>query len=165
MQSVRVLLLVVASVMAPHPAHARAPMTVSEPLWPVPGVVVHRFTPPRCEKCRGPRGVEIATRKGESVRAAVDGQVTFSGQVSRRRFVVQRLSSGVLLTYGWLADVSAVAVEGTVVARGDVLGTAGERFYLGARVNGRYVDPLALLGLARPRLVGPGLIGRTSPSR
>lgn len=147
------------------PVQSAAQTVVAGPLWPVSGVVVHRFTPPRCERCPGPRGVEIATEAGRPVRASVDGVVSFAGQVSRRRFVVQRLDSGILLTYGWLGGIASHVVEGVAVARGEVIGTAGSRFYFGARERGRYIDPLSLLGLARPRLVGPGFIGRTAPSR
>lgn len=135
------------------------PGTDGSPLPPVKGTVVHRFTAPACEKCRGPRGVEIAVTEGSPVRASVDGEVSFAGQVSRKLFVVQRLGADVLLTYGWLASVDRGIATGTRVARGTQLGTTGSRFYLGARIGGRYVDPLVLLGLGRVRLVGPGSIG------
>lgn len=121
---------------------------------PVRGVVTHRFTAPKCEKCRGPRGVEIRVTPNSPVRAAIDGEVTFAGQVSRRLFVVQRVEPGVLVTYGWLESLTPRARAGDRVARGTVLGVTGSLFYLGARVRGRYVDPLTLLGFGRPRLVG-----------
>lgn len=145
------------------PATAASP--VGGALWPVDGTIVRRFIAPACEKCRGPRGVTFEVAAGSVVRAAVDAEVSFVGQVSRRRYVVQRLGNGVLLTYGWLAGTAPGVVRGAPVARGTVLGTTGSTFYLGARVHGRYVDPLVLLGFGRVRLVGPGSIGRTGRSR
>lgn len=162
MRVVRTLLCVWLTVV---PAQSAGNPVTDDPLWPVSGVVVHRFTPLRCERCRGSRGVEIVTVTGQPVRASVDGVVTFAGQVARRRFVVERLDSGVLLTYGWLEDIATHVRVGVVLARGEVIGTSGRRFYFGARERGRYIDPLALLGLTRPRLVGPGFIGRRAPSR
>lgn len=133
--------------------------------WPVSGTLVRGFIAPRCEKCRGPRGVEFAVTEGSVVRAAVTGEVSFVGQVSRRLFVVQRLANGVLLTYGWLAGTTPGLGRGRTVSRGDELGRTGTRFYLGARIRGRYVDPLVVLGLGRLRLVGPGTIGPPERSR
>lgn len=95
----------------------------------------------------------------------MDGEVTFVGQVSRRLFVVQRVSPSVLLTYGWLKSFANGIREGMRVPAGAPLGRTGRRFYLGARIGGRYADPLETLGLGRARLVGPGSIGGASALR
>lgn len=61
---------------------------------------------------------------------------------------------GVLVTVGWLESLAVAQNE--VVQQGHVLGVAGESTYLGVRLAGKYVEPLAFLGLGGPRLVAGG---------
>lgn len=134
---------------------------------PVRGVVVQRFVAPRCERCAGHRGVTVRTTPGDSVVAVRGGTITFAGQVATKFFVVERISPGVRVTYGWLASIRSGVNVGTPVAAGEVLGTVGESTYLGVRVGVSYVEPLAYLGLWRVRLVGAGraVVGASTPPR
>ena len=139
-------------------------------MWPVRGSVVRRFVAPACPRCAGHRGVDIAVEAGSPVRTVAAGTITFAGDVARRTYVVQRLGSGALVTYGWMASVDPVVTKGAIVGRGMVLGTTGRIFYLGVRVGGRPVEPLRALGFSAPRLVGPGgvrsaEVGRRGPNR
>lgn len=128
------------------------------PVWPVTGTIVRGFVAPSCPRCAGHRGVDIRVTPGEPVRAVADGVVMFAGPVARRLYVVVRIASGALVTYGWLAEVDTALQEGDAVVRGQRLGRTGEIFYLGVRDRGRPVEPLGALGFRRPRLVGPGWV-------
>lgn len=133
-------------------------LTLLHVVPPVPGPVIERFHAPTCDRCAGRRGVTIASTSGSDVRAVANGVVTFSGSVARHKYVVAQISPGVLVTYGWLAEVSVL--KNDVLAEGQVLGRAGSRTYLGVRIRGRYVEPLGYLGLGGARLVGRGVLSR-----
>lgn len=132
------------------------PRDVGLSVPPVRGEVVQRFVAPRCLRCAGHRGVTVATGPGEPVVAVRSGTITFAGPVAGRTYIVERVAPGVRVTYGWVRSVAPGIGEGVRVGAGDVLGTVGSRTYLGVRVGDRYVEPLSILGLWRPRLVGPG---------
>ena len=80
--------------------------------------------------------------------------------------VVQVVHPGVKVTYGWLMPKPGLS-EGDAVARGTVVGMAGEHTYLGVRVGGAYVEPLQYLGLGGSRLRGVGgvVVGRAGSAR
>jgi murein DD-endopeptidase MepM/ murein hydrolase activator NlpD len=136
------------------------------PIVPVAGPIVQRFVAPACQRCSGHRGVSIASPVGQPVRAVLPGVITFVGQVAGKTYVVEQVAPGVKVTYGWL-DLTAGLAEGDAVMQGQVVGTAGDRTYLGVRVGSRYVEPLRFLGLGWARLQGPGgvVVGRTGSAR
>ena len=119
---------------------------------PVTGPVVEQFRAPACERCAGNRGVTIATTPGDVVRAAVDGEIVFVGQVAGVTYVVERISADVRITYGMVQPLSTL-VTGQLVAAGQPLGVSETRVYIGVRVGSQPVHPLRYLGLAGARLV------------
>jgi murein DD-endopeptidase MepM/ murein hydrolase activator NlpD len=128
---------------------------------PVFGPVVEQFRAPACERCAGHRGVTIATTPGDVVRAAVDGEIVFVGEVAGVTYVVERISADVRITYGMVQPLSTL-VTGQLVVAGQPLGVSETRVYLGVRVGARPVHPLRYLGLAGARLVSSSrLLGVT----
>jgi hypothetical protein len=122
------------------------PATGQEPVHyepPVDGPVVDPFRPPATPYGPGNRGLEVATTPGSPVRAAAAGRVTFAGVVAGERFVTVQHADGIRTTYGRLASVGVR--QGSDVASGDVVGTAGRRTIWTARLGVAYVDPAVLL--------------------
>lgn len=125
------------------------------PIAPVNGQVVQRFVAPACERCAGHRGVTIASRGGQPVRAVLPGVITFVGEVAGNTYVVELIAPGVKVTYGWMEIAEGLAA-GDAVDQGQPLGVAGDRTYLGVRRGSVYIEPLRYLGLGWARLRGPG---------
>jgi hypothetical protein len=135
---------------------------------PVDGAVVRAFAFGRDPYAAGQhRGVDLAARATEPVRAPCSGRVRFAGPVPGHR-------RGVTIACGRYAatvlELAAVRVHrGAVVVRGAVVGVAGAGgLHLGARRLGErhgYVDPLGLLdrrpplGHAPPAGRRPGIRG------
>jgi murein DD-endopeptidase MepM/ murein hydrolase activator NlpD len=140
--------------------------SVVRPLPPVSGPIIQHFVAPSCERCAGHRGITIATRTGQQVLAVLPGTISYVGEVAGLTYVVQVVRPGVKVTYGWLTP-EALLAEGDEIAAGDPVGRAGERTYLGVRVDGQYVEPLRYLGLGGSRLRGGGgvVVGRTGSAR
>jgi murein DD-endopeptidase MepM/ murein hydrolase activator NlpD len=116
------------------------------PAAPAVAQVVRPFQPPPTPYGAGHRGVDLAAAPGEDIRAILDGVVAFSGDVAGDGWVSVDHGGGLVTTYG-LLDPRLVAA-GDRVRAGDVLGRlAGSAEHLdwGARQDGAYVDPLALL--------------------
>jgi len=123
---------------------------------PVAGEVVRPFDPPDGAFGAGHRGVDLAAGPGDDVLAPLAGVVAFAGRVAGAGWVTVDHGGGLATTYGVLGDLAVVA--GQQVLAGDVLGRlAAGRDHLdwGARRDGRYVDPLGLLGRWRVALVDP----------
>ena len=127
------------------------------PIPPVSGRVVEGFRAPACLRCAGHRGVTFATTHGTGVTAVRSGVVTFVGEVAHQTYVVVEIAPQVLVTYGWFVPTPELQ-KGMAVNQGVRLGVTGERFYLGVRVAGTYVDPLRYLALAGVRLRGSGKV-------
>ena len=125
------------------------------PIAPVNGQVVQRFVAPTCERCAGHRGVTIASRGGQPVRAVLPGVITFVGEVAGNTYVVELIAPGVKVTYGWMEIAEGLAA-GDAVDQGQPLGVAGDRTYLGVRRGSVYIEPLRYLGLGWARLRGLG---------
>lgn len=113
---------------------------------PIPGRVVRTFQPPELRWQRGHRGVDLAGRPGEDVRAPAPGRVTFAGPLAGRGVVV--VDHGpVRTTY---APVDPKVPVGRTVATGEVLGIleAGHAcpapgcLHWGLRRGEDYLDPL-----------------------
>ncbi|MEU4420999.1 M23 family metallopeptidase [Actinoplanes sp. NPDC024001] len=128
--------------------------------WPVlPPQVVRRFAPPPEPWLAGHRGVDLVATPGAPVRAAGAGLVVYARVLAGRGVVSVAHPSGLRTTY---EPVTAEVAEGDRVAAGAPLGTlaAGHPgcprsacLHWGLRRGETYLDPLALLGLGRVRLL------------
>jgi murein DD-endopeptidase MepM/ murein hydrolase activator NlpD len=129
-------------------------------VWPiVPGRPVRRFDPPPHPWLPGHRGVDLAAAPSTVVRAAGAGTVIFAGELAGRGVVSVAHAGGLRTTY---EPVTASVRAGDAVAAGDELGTLqgghpgcpeSACLHWGLRRGDRYLDPLALLGLGRVRLL------------
>lgn len=149
-----------------------APATAGiAPRWlaplPAPLRVVHGFEPPAHRWLAGHRGVDLAGRVGDPVRAAGGGVVSVAGPVAGVLVVAVRHPDGLETTY---EPVRAAVRRGQRVRPGQVLGTlvlAGGHcrpaacLHWGLRRGDAYLDPLGLVGPARVRLLPLG----SSPPR
>ena len=128
--------------------------------WPLaPPAVVRHFDPPPQPWLVGHRGVDLAGAPGVAVRAAGPGRVTYAGEVAGRAVVSVTHAGGLRTTY---EPVRASVAVGDAVAGGAELGRlqAGHPgcavaacLHWGLRRGELYLDPLALLGLGRVRLL------------
>ena len=118
---------------------------------PEPLDVLRGFQAPAGPYAAGHRGVDLATRPGEPVRAAGDGVVTFAGPVAGRGVVVIAHPDGVSTEY---EPLSPAVTTGEAVVRGAVVGSVtgvhgdcppGSCLHWGARRGTEYFDPLSLL--------------------
>jgi murein DD-endopeptidase MepM/ murein hydrolase activator NlpD len=122
--------------------------------WPVsPPAVLRPFDPPAQPWLAGHRGVDLAAPPSTVVRSAGAGTVLFAGRVAGRGVVSVGHAGGLRTTY---EPVTATVTVGDVVAGGDPLGRleAGHPgLHWGLRRGVLYLDPLALLGRGRVRLL------------
>lgn len=130
---------------------------------PVDGAIVRPFhlSPDRFAAGQH-RGIELAARPGERVRAACGGRVRFAGRVPGGGRTLTVACGRLLATYQHLSHTAVRHGQGIVP--GMALGRAGPRLYLSARVAStrRHLDPRTLLG-ERPRMppvLGPAPRGR-----
>jgi murein DD-endopeptidase MepM/ murein hydrolase activator NlpD len=141
---------------------ATAPTTVPStrptagvwPLRPRPAVV-HRFDPPMVRWGRGHRGVDLAGRTGQQVRAAVAGRVTFAGRIAG----VGTVAVGHGATRTTYQPVDPAVRRGDPVAAGQPLGRLAWHgthcapaacLHWGLLRGERYLDPLSLLDAPGP---------------
>ena len=128
--------------------------------WPLPSPAVARgFDPPPRPWLAGHRGVDLAGAAGTPALSAAPGIVVFAGTVAGRPVVSLAHAGGLRTTY---EPVSALVHPGQAVAAGAPIGTllAGHPgcpvaacLHWGVRRGAEYLDPLALLGLRRVRLL------------
>ena len=155
------LTLMVTLVLAlPGPAGAdeRAPADGVWPLAPRPAVVAG-FEPPATRWGAGHRGVDLAGRVGQPVRAAAPGRVSYAGRLAGRGVVVVD-HGGTRTTY---EPVSASVAVGDAVAAGAVLGRLevfGSHCFPRSCLHWgliegaeHYLDPLTLVGAGPVRLL------------
>ncbi len=156
-----VLVLLVSLVIAagaPAGADERAPSEGAWPLDPRPEVV-GGFHPPATRWGPGHRGVDLAGRAGQPVRAAAPGRVSFAGRLAGRGVVVVD-HGGTRTTY---EPVSAAVPVGDRVAAGTVLGRLevfGSHCFPRSCLHWgliegaeHYLDPLTLVGAGPVRLL------------
>ena len=134
-------------------------------IWPVDGTVVDPFRPPSSPYGPGNRGLEFATRTGDSFWAAARGVVSFAGPVGGRLHVTVSHPDGLRVSYSGVASVGVR--RGERVRQGHLLGTTGDRLHVGVRRGDAYLDPARIFGarsptdgrpaLGRPRLVPASL--------
>lgn len=160
---------VVLVVLPALPAHAAATATAAAasraedepvgvwPLTPRPEVLA-RFDPPDVVWGAGHRGVDLAGRPGQPVRAALPGRVTFAGRIAGRGVVV--VGHGETRTT--YEPVATRVHVGDVLAGGEVLGSlelVGSHCFPRACLHWgwirgeTYLDPLRLVGGGPVRLL------------
>lgn len=150
--------VLVAGVLAePAGARSRPPDDVAH-APPVEAPVVDPFRPPATLFGPGNRGLTYDLAPGTPVRATADGLVVFAGVVAGTRHVTVLHADGLRTSYSFLADVGVR--RGQRVAQGDVVGTAGLGFHLGARDGEAYIDPA---GLFDARVVDVRLVPHAEP--
>ncbi len=170
---VAVLTALAALAVCVAPAYAD-PGTPAHGVWPlVPRpAVVAGFDPPGTAWGAGHRGVDLAGRIGQLVRAAAAGRVTFAGMLAGRGVVV--VDHGATRTT--YEPVAASVSVGDTVAAGAPLGRltlVGSHCFPAAclhwgLIEGRdhYLDPLTLVGAGLVRLLpldGPPAGAASSP--
>ncbi len=135
--------------------------------WPVDDPdVVSGFRPPAADWQRGHRGIDLAARTGDPVRAMASGIIGFAGAVAGKGVVTIVLAGGARLTYEpVLASVRTGAMVrdgeaiGSVAAAGGHCGGARGCVHVGLRApsaagQAEYLDPLSLLE-RRPAVLKP----------
>ena len=128
--------------------------------WPVSSPhVVRGFDPPPEPWLAGHRGVDLAAPPGTPVLSAGPGRVVFVGQVAGRGVVSVDHANGSRTTY---EPVTPAVRAGDALLAGQTLGTlsaghpgcpAEACLHWGLRRGDAYLDPLALLGRGRVRLL------------
>jgi murein DD-endopeptidase MepM/ murein hydrolase activator NlpD len=128
--------------------------------WPVaPARVVRAFDPPAAPWLAGHRGVDLAASPGAVVRAAGAGRVVYAAELAGRGVVSVQHPDGLRTTY---EPVTPSVAAGDQVGSGNPLGRlepghpgcpATDCLHWGLRRGDLYLDPLALLGLGRVRLL------------
>lgn len=108
----------------------------------------------------GHRGVDLASRPDEEIRAAGPGRVVYAGRVVDNNVVSIEHATGLRTTY---MPITASVDVGEYVQTGDVIGTIEEGHCLlgaclhwGAKRGDTYYDPLSLLGSLDIRLYPVG---------
>ena len=134
-----------------------APIGIDDFDWPTSSKTVLRgFDRLEHNWLSGHRGVDLASRSGEKIRAAGPGRVVYSGLVVDNNVVSIEHSTGIRTTY---MPVDPSVSIGDWVNTGDVIGTIEEGHCLlgtclhwGAKRGDRYYDPLSLLDAVEIRL-------------
>jgi hypothetical protein len=125
---------------------------------PVPVAVADRFDPPAQPWLAGHRGVDLLADAGTVVRATGAGQVGFAGPLAGRGVVVV-VHGALRTTY---EPVTATVSVGDAVAAGEPIGVLEPAvvhcdgracLHWGLLRGTTYLDPLALLGPTRVRLL------------
>ena len=117
---------------------------------PVDAPVADPFRLPEDPYGPGNRGIEYDTEPGDVVRAGAAGTVSFAGAVAGTLHVTVDHGGGLASTYSYLQRISVR--RGANVARGAVIGIAGERLHFSVRLDGDYTDPDTFIGVRRVRV-------------
>lgn len=133
-----------------NPAAVHGDPAVVPPDWraPLDPLLLRRpFDPPAADWLAGHRGIDLAGRVGDPVRAVADGTVTWAGPVAGRGVVAVR-HGGLTSSYEPLAPSVHVGEQvsaGTVLGRLSGGGHCPACLHLGARTADGYRDPWPLL--------------------
>lgn len=143
------------------PERLSSPATSARPSgqfdWPTSSTtVLRKFDHLEHNWLSGHRGVDLASRPGEQIRAAGPGRVAHVGLVVDNNVVSIEHDTGLRTTY---LPVTPSVEVGDLVSTGDVIGTIEEGHCLfdtclhwGAKRGDRYYDPLSLLDMVTIRL-------------
>jgi murein DD-endopeptidase MepM/ murein hydrolase activator NlpD len=141
-------------------AVSRAPSSAGAFGWPVAEPhVVRPFDPPARPWLAGHRGVDLAAPPGTAVHSAGAGTVVYAGRLADRGVVSVAHPGGLRTTY---EPVTSALQIGDLVTAGQLIGAlepghpgcpASTCLHWGLRQGERYLDPLALLGFGRVRLL------------
>ncbi|MFG6491761.1 murein hydrolase activator EnvC family protein [Microbacterium sp. P03] len=120
-------------------------------VWPIAGARIERpYAAPAHAYGPGHRGIDLLGGSGVAVRAPDSGVIAFSGAIAGRGIVTIDHGAGLVTT---LEPVASELVAGTAVDGGQEVATlaAGGHtpagaLHLGVRLDGRYINPLVLLG-------------------
>jgi len=139
---------------------APAPLAVPVFGWPVESPrVVRAFDPPTQPWLRGHRGVDLSVPPAAPVHSAGAGLVVYAGRLAGRGVVSVLHANGLRTTY---EPVTSTLEVGDRVGSGQLIGVveaghpscpATACLHWGLRRGEQYLDPLALLGLGRVRLL------------
>jgi len=120
-------------------------------VWPTgTRVMVRPWEAPADDYAAGHRGLDVPAAIGATAVAVDDGTVAFAGAVAGRGVVTIDHGDGLVST---LDSVSPLVAAGDPVEQGDTVGTVSAGhcppnapcLHLGARLDGRYVDPAPYL--------------------
>ncbi|UXN22768.1 M23 family metallopeptidase [Curtobacterium flaccumfaciens] len=123
-------------------------------VWPTGSRVVERaWEAPSSDYTAGHRGLDVPAALGSTASAVDDGTVAFAGAVGGRTVVTIDHGDGLVST---LDSVTPLVAAGDEVVQGAPVGrvsvghcpASAPCLHLGARVDGRYVDPMAYLPAA-----------------
>ena len=143
---------------ARQPARQAAPPTAAKPVQQLPAVVKHWVWPTRGRvtsgykpNAEGKKGIEIAGKNGQPVKAAAAGKVVYSGSglVGYGRIIIIKHNETLLSAYGHNSKL--LVSEGEYVKAGQEIanmgssGTDSTRLYFEIRRNGKPVNPLRYL--------------------
>lgn len=115
-------------------------------LWPTEGKPLNTFLASRLDR----RGIAIAGRQGQPVRAVADGKVVYSGNglVGYGNLIIIKHSDTFLSAYAYCQE--RLVQEGATVKAGKVVAKMGSRdnrakLHFEIRRNGKPVDPMKYL--------------------
>lgn len=120
-------------------------------VWPTGTRVVERgWEPPSDDYAAGHRGIDVPAALGTLTGAVDDGTVAFAGAVGGRTVVTVDHGDGLVST---LDSVQPLVAAGDAVRQGEPVGRVSVGhcpavtpcLHVGARVDGRYVDPTRYL--------------------
>ncbi|MDL9979958.1 murein hydrolase activator EnvC family protein [Microbacterium sp. ASV49] len=142
--------LLIALVLAPSSA-AGADLTGRGWVWPLRGLrIVEAYVAPVDDYAPGHRGIDLAPVGEAGVRSPAEGVVAFSGDVAGRGILTIDHGDGLVTT---LEPIRSELRPGDVVPRGAEVGSiavgghaAPGTVHFGVRLDGRYINPLLLLG-------------------
>lgn len=113
--------------------------------WPIKGKVLKRFSPP------GNKGIDIAGKQGQSIKAAEAGKVVYGGQglIGFGKLLIIKHNDDYLSAYAknrrLLVNEGQQVKKGQVIAEAGKVGSKRTSLHFEIRKNGIPVNPLQLL--------------------
>ena len=115
--------------------------------WPVKGKIIAHFS----SKAQGNKGIDIAGRRGTSIRSAANGKVVYAGSALRGygKLVIIKHNDDYLSAYAH--NDSILVKEQQQIKSGDVIAKMGNTdaqrvmLHFEVRFRGKSVDPLKYL--------------------
>ena len=128
-------------------ANNALPGSVQQWVWPAKGKLLQGFQP----ESAGKKGIDIGGTKGQSVMAAADGKVVYSGSglVGYGRLIIIKHTESLLSAYGHNSELLVREGQhvraGQTIARMGNSGTDRIQLYFEIRKDGKPVNPLRYL--------------------